>query len=98
MSKMTLNKIFFVGFMFGLLLFLMINYFSYLSFPKPYISHALHKFGFPFAVYADGGFEYTEQILWFGLIADILTALSFSFILGFVFRHIWSKITARQFK
>ena len=98
MSKITLNKIFFAGFMFGLFLFPVINYFSYLSFPKPYITHALHKFGFPFTVYADGGFEYTKQILWFGLIADILIALIFSFILGFVFRFIWSKITARQLK
>lgn len=98
MSKLFQNRPFNIGFLFGLVLLALINYFSYLNLDSPKTSHSLHSFGFPFAVYEYGGFITIEQILWFGLIADILIAIIFSFAIGLIFKFVWERFTTKRLK
>jgi len=52
--------------------------------------------GFPFAYHQESGFVEPSRYLWFGLIADVIIAVIFSFIIGLIFRFIWSKISSHR--
>jgi hypothetical protein len=96
MHKISCNKVFNLGFIAGMLLLLIANYFTYLITASIDISHYTHKFGFPFSLYKWGGYSYEEGFLWLGLVANISIAVIFSFSIGLIFKFIWSKIASRR--
>lgn len=92
------NRAFNLGFLIGFFLMVNINYFSQFSRPKINIIHDPHRIGFPFTAYEWDGYFQPASILWFGLTADIFIAVTFSFLLGIIFKFVWSKIRARKLK
>ena len=59
------------------LVFCAVNLFSYiLMLNHPYISHRMASFGWPFDMYAEGGFvTTTKEVIWTGLIGNVVLAL-----------------------
>ncbi len=83
-----MNKFFqILGFCTGIILFIGLNFYSLNANYGGWDDFG--AFGIPFLLMDSGWF--LQRILWFGLIADILIAIIFSFILGFVFEFVWSK-------
>ena len=77
------SVIFTKGFFLGLLLFLAANLYSYYRMPvSSTMDDGFVSFGFPFELYAYGGFFTHSVILWAGLIADISIAVCASIIFG----------------
>jgi hypothetical protein len=59
-----------------LLLLSAINLYSYLIMPKyPAIADSFACFGWPFHMYAEGGFVGTRKFIWTGLFANVIVAL-----------------------
>lgn len=54
------------------------------------------KTGFPFAYHQESSLVNSAGYLWFGVIADTLIAIIFSFVIGLIFRFVWSKISSRR--
>ncbi len=95
MNKFFQSKVFVFGFLYGISIFLTLNYLSYLL-NKVSCADCSYKFGFPFYLHQYGGFSTVDDFLWFGLIADSLFALVFSFVIGFITKFVWSKISSRR--
>ena len=104
MYKLLRYKSFYLGFLSNLFVLFVVNYLNYHRkrgsiLGEPYI------FGFPFDLYKEDGYSYelylqngftdSSQILWFGLIADILIALVGSFIIGVAFKLVWLETKLR---
>jgi hypothetical protein len=99
MRKLISNTAFKVGFVAAILIFIFLNYLSFVSNEcSEWIDDCGWSFGFPFNLYMEGGFISFKEILWLGLIADIFIAITFSFALGLVFRFVWSKIAPRKLR
>jgi hypothetical protein len=95
MNKFFRETAFNIGFTIGILLFIGLNFYS-LDANYGRCIDCFGESGFPFS-WMDRGW-FLQRILWFGLIADILFALFFSFLLGLIFNFVWSKMSARRFK
>ena len=54
--------------------------------------HCIREIGFPFYFYETGSIAHYKKILWFGLIADIIIAISASIGIGFIFHIITTKL------
>jgi len=93
MSKLFPETAFNLGFVIGILLFFAFNYYS-LSANYSGRIDGFGESGFPFS-WMDSGW-FLQRILWIGLIANILVAATFSFIVGLIFKSIWSKISSRR--
>jgi hypothetical protein len=91
------SKAFDLGFTLGLLASIIFTYFSYL---RNVCSDGMNdcgwSFGFPVHLYMEGGFISFKKIIWLGFFTDILFALTFSLLIGSVFKFPWSKITPRR--
>ena len=72
-----------------ILLFSAINGISYLLMQSRLrdISDAYAECGFPFSLYGQGGFAPVSQVLWPGLIADYLAAMSASAAIGVMWKR-----------
>jgi hypothetical protein len=95
-----------LGFWVGICLFAFINSVSYI------VSYAEHhrpemKFadaggyaiGFPMTFYRwEFGYPFRFYFVWSGLIADILIGITFTFVVGFVFKFVWTKIQPQNLK
>ena len=56
-----------------------------------------YEIGFPFTFYRwEFGYTSGSHFVWFGLITDILVAIAFVYIVGLIFRFIWSSISSRR--
>ena len=103
-SKLFKNSGFTLGFSIGICLFAFLNYLSYIisysKFTNPgkiRFSGGSYTAGFPFPFYqAIIGLPNSFYFDWIGLIVDILIAVAFSFILGLIFKFVWSKISSRR--
>ena len=103
MSKLFQNNAFSLGFTVGFILIILINFvnsiISYQNFLQSKFSAGGYIIGFPFTFYkVEIGFLNYFYFIWFGLFADILIALIFSFLLGLTFKFVWSKISSRRTK
>lgn len=99
MSKLFKNKAFSVGFLIGFVSISLVNYYSYLqNRPGNSCDDCGWSFGVPFHLYQEVGFFHIKEILWFGLIADVLFAVIFSFILEFILKFVWAKIQPQKLK
>ena len=108
MKKLLQNKSFDFGFVFGFVLFGLINYLTYTKSYNDLINPPIsgirfslgyYKIGFPFsfytAVFGNPNWDYFD---WLGLITDIFIAVIFSFFLGLLFKFAWSKISSRRLR
>jgi len=92
MKSIVQSKTFCLGFTLGILIFIIFNYVNYLhNVCSNTIDDCGWSFGFPVHFYSEGGFFTFREIIWIGLIIDILFALISSLLIGLVFNYIWSK-------
>lgn len=78
-------KSFLVGLLVGLAPFVAANVYGYLRMGSPgsaACNDCSVSFGFPFPVWVEGGFVSVKRVLWAGLVADVLVAVSAGVILG----------------
>ena len=98
------NKAFKLGFAGTIFLLSGLNLTLWLFFPK------FQSIGFPFIFYywfykpcVSGRFiishcENVGEFLWVNLVADVLIAVGCSFIIGLIFKFVWSKISKQNLK
>src|SRR5689334_3303446 len=99
MSEFLRNRTFNLGFLTGLIAICLLNYFSYLQNRVGVrCADCGWRFGFPFDLYQKGGFISFEEILWLGLIGNILTGFIFSFSIGLIFKFVRGKFTAKDWR
>ena len=96
MSKLFKDKAFLIGFFCGVILFVCLNYYTVMQNYDGLCFDCIFYFGFPFTSVEHGGYVTRTIIHWLGLFADFLITLIFSFILGLIFKFVWSKIAARK--
>jgi cytochrome c biogenesis protein CcdA len=106
MWNLTKNRAFIAGFTICILLLLCLNAFIFL---RSHCHHCVRVAGIPFIFWAQfmgnpsftpsGGMKDNpndfEYFLFFNLIADILITIGFSFLIGLLFKFVWSKIVSR---
>lgn len=85
-------KAFVLGFIIGIVFFLAVNYYHFNKMFWQLCFDCNQSFGIPFLWFESGTVFHIEQILWFGLIANILIAIAVSTILGLVFYVIAAKL------
>lgn len=82
------NKGFIVGFLVGLLTFLVANLYSYYRMSnESVLIDAYVSFGLPFTMYTSGGFT-GDVIIWRGLLANIVIVVSVSFLIGLLLKRL----------
>ena len=89
MSKLILNKWFYLGFGLGILLFVLASHFVD-RLNRPICFDCTEKFGLPFRYLETGGQAFSSRYLWDGVFLDLFCAVIVGTILGLVF----SKISA----
>ena len=82
------SKIFSIGFLFGITLFIAVNVYSY-AYANPPCCDFGRAFGVPITLGSYGGFVGGLHIKWSGVIADMLIATGASYILGFIVESIF---------
>jgi hypothetical protein len=82
------SRIFAIGFLCGIALFIALNVYSY-SQAIPPCCDLSASFGIPFTAGSYGGFVTATYILWSGVIADMFVALAASYVLGWVVEKIF---------
>ncbi|MEP6787338.1 MAG: hypothetical protein ABJB40_02825 [Acidobacteriota bacterium] len=100
MNKFFKNRAFTFGFLFGIVTFLAANALDYLRYVKqiddllglqrgnsPLFIDVISRIGLPLPIFYGG------QFVPLGLVLDILISVIFSFVLGILFRFIWSKLS-----
>ncbi len=98
-AKLFQSTIFIVGFCISGMLFNALNYLSYFSHANMFsCDDCIIRLGFPFYFYERGGFFTVNQFIWSGLIADVLIAVIFSFVIGLIFKFVWEKIAAKRLR
>ncbi len=80
--NITRSKAFNVGFLIVLLLFAAANIYSYDWMLEQECFDCIKSFGLPFSLYETGTIHHITRILWDGLIADVLIAISASMGVG----------------
>ncbi len=108
MDNNSEKKAFRYGFLSGILLSLIVQIATYAVYAYTlYIDrhtppshgiyiHSFRYFGFPFPIFNASDYSPVGSFDPVGIIGNILVTLIFSFILGLIFKFIWSKITARK--
>jgi hypothetical protein len=111
MKNLPLNKSFLInpfrlGFLSGVVIFIVIHLYNFLVVinGESYVSskgvsmHISYRFGLPFAIYEWSGYSTKSTFYLTGLLGDVFTVVVFSFLLGLIFKSIWSKISSRRVK
>lgn len=98
MKNFLKEKSFLIGFLFGLSLTVLTNYYDYQSENMFSCDDCILSLGYPFTFYREGGFVTIKEIVWVGLISDVFIAIIFSFIVGLLFKLIWSKFQTNKLR
>jgi hypothetical protein len=100
MGELLKNKAFKLGVLSGVLFFLIANIYSVLPPTRAdqVCFDCYESFGFPFVFYESGTISHLSQFIWAGVVANISIALFAGFILGLIFKFVWSKIAQRRFR
>jgi hypothetical protein len=77
------SRIFAIGFLCGIALFIALNVYSYTQAIPPCCDLSA-SFGIPFTAWSHGGFVGATNILLSGVMADMAVALAASYVLGWV--------------
>ena len=75
-------------------LFIAANYYSYMRMGFGFCDDCFITFGFPFALWREGGFVGGRAILWSGVIANVSIAIWSSIFLGWALKNILSRRAA----
>ena len=99
MSKIY-NKAFNTGVLIGVLFSVGLNFYTLILFKYQTIilSEFEYTMGFPFYWYEHFAILNRGRILWLGVIADILFAVIFSFIVGLIAKFVWTTISEKKLK
>jgi hypothetical protein len=89
------TRAFSVGFLAGLFLLIAVNVYGYNRMNEAECFDCIQSFGFPFRLYESGTILHLERILWYGLIADVLIAISVGAGIGLLF-HFFKKVRGRR--
>lgn len=89
------TRAFSVGFFTGLVLLIAINMYGYIRMYETECFDCIQGFGFPFRLYESGTIFHLERILWYGLIADVMVAISVGAVIGLLF-HSFKKVRGRR--
>lgn len=98
MNKLLKNNSFKLGFIIGILFFIAANFYTILPKSKVICFDCYNTFGFPFNMHEEGTILHLNQFIWSGVVANFAVGLVFSFVLGIIFKLIWSKFTAQKLK
>lgn len=84
MINVPKNKEFIIGFLITSAAFLAINYRDYITVDEwcKRVADCGWSFGFPFDLYTAGTIFHFDDVLWLGLFADIVIALTVSIAIG----------------
>jgi hypothetical protein len=92
MKKLMGDKSFVLGLSFGILLIALANFYTLLPKRTGAICFDCYElWGFPFAIHESGTILHLSRFIWSGVVANILIAIVFSFLVGSSFKLIWSK-------
>lgn len=89
------TRAFSVGFFTGLFLLIAVNMYGYNRMYEAECFDCIQGFGFPFRLYESGTILHLERILWYGLIADVLVAISVGVGIGLLC-HSFKNIRGRR--
>ena len=89
-------KIYLTAVLIALVLFGIVNYYSFVRMGAGFCDDCFISFGFPFPLWEEGGFITIRRILWGGLIADFYLALSLGFLLGWTYQRFWLRKVASR--
>ncbi len=104
MNNLSESRAFNLGLWCGIVLFVVLNVLNYSNSRDCSLNSQIYFLsgddcisGFPLFMYNRGlASPNGSYIIWVGLIGNILIALVFSFVLGLIFKFIWSKIATRR--
>jgi hypothetical protein len=80
------------GFILGLGLFLIANYYDYEKMARGGCADCFLTFGVPFTMYGSGGFVTVSHYFWSGITADLFVAFVFSVGLGCIFNRLAKRL------
>lgn len=99
MKKLFRDDSFNIGFFGGVFLVAWANYYSTSNFFDSAESNFIFELGFPFTFFRKiEGMDSITQIIHWGLLADIVFATIFSFLLGLTFKFVWSRISGNSLR
>ncbi|NNF00308.1 MAG: hypothetical protein HKN25_14910 [Pyrinomonadaceae bacterium] len=94
-----INLPFFLGFGAGEWIFVVLNILAYRrskypSNPNSFCDPCRSEFGFPFALYQQDNSPESGEIIWGGLVFDVLIATVCAVVIGLVFSAVWSSLSS----
>ena len=98
MKDLIRNKPFIIGFGFGLLLVLIANIYTLRPESGAICFDCYETWGFPFAMHESGTILHLSNFICAGVVANFFLTIVFSFIVGLVFKFIWSKFTSKTLR
>lgn len=98
MKDLIKNRIFIIGLIAGIFVFIIRNYREYSLEIMINCADCGRGFGFPFYFYQEGGLVPIKKILWLGLVGDLAFAIIFSLTIGLICNFIWSKFSSQKLK
>ena len=91
MIRFIFNKAFQLGFWVAFASIVIFNAMTFTVPTETRVYHYTNRVGFPFAFYEWGGNPYVERFILFGVAADILIALFYSFLVAAFFSYLWQR-------
>ncbi len=98
MKNLIKDKSFIFGFGFGLILIILANLYTLLPDNGILCFDCYQSWGFPFAIHESGTILHLSNFIWVGVVANFFLTAIFSFIIGLIFKFIWSKLQEKQLK
>lgn len=98
MKDLVRNRAFIIGFAFGIFLVFLANFYTLLPQRGSICFDCYETWGFPFAMFESGTMLHLNQFIWAGVVANFFLTIVFSFLIGFVFRFVWSKFQTKPLK
>ena len=89
------TRAFAVGFFTGLAFIIATNMYGYNRMREAECFDCIQGFGFPIRLYESGTILHLERILWYGLIADVLVAISIGAVIGLLC-HFFKKVRGHR--
>lgn len=109
MKDLIKDKAFRFGFAITTCLFIGLNIFIYLYLLNKYNTHInesatstmtfsmMYYVGLPFPNFIWTNYS-NNYIIWQGIVGNIISMIIFSFLIGLIFKFVWSKFTSKQLK
>ena len=96
MKKILRSKMFWAGFALSFVLFIVINFIDFIQKSDRLCFDCDNGYGKPFRIYESGSMIHNREILWAGLIADVIVVTVVSVFIGLVVNFITAKLFKRS--